>query len=183
MTLPAKDDGIPGTITETSLVLRPGLTYKQWEKVGIQLGLMQRGVMFWVADWMEHGETAYGEKFTQALEMTGYSPQTLLNIAWVGRAVPRSRRRDDLSFGHHACVAGLEPKEQAAWLKRAAEGDGGTRWSEKRFREELRARSNGSAGPASAPPAATTSTSTVEPAPAAGRVLICPCGRRHLIQC
>ena len=51
------------------------------------------------------------------------SERTLLNWAWTCRSIPRSRRRESLSFSHHVLVAPLELEEQAIYFDRAeAEG-------------------------------------------------------------
>jgi hypothetical protein len=45
--------------------------------------------------------------------------QNRLNYAWVARRFAMSRRRDTLSFGHHAEVAALPEPEQDFWLREA----------------------------------------------------------------
>src|SRR5262249_35172030 len=75
---------------------------------------------------------------------TGFSYQTLRNYSWVASRFPLSRRRDSLSFGHHAEVAALDEEEQEAWLRRADL----RRWSRNELRRNVRqARHAGSALP------------------------------------
>jgi len=84
---------------------------------------------------MRYGSERWGEKYSKAAEISGYDVQSLRNMAYVaGRFDQVSRRRDLLSWSHHAEVAALEPKEQDRWLERAIH----KRLSVSAFRSELR---------------------------------------------
>lgn len=83
--------------------------------------LTETAAKFWLGDLLAYGEDEFGETYTQALEMTGYAMQTAKNIVWVARAVASPRRREDLSFEHHAEVAPLTPAKQTEWLAKAAD--------------------------------------------------------------
>jgi N6-adenosine-specific RNA methylase IME4 len=110
-------------MTPVGLDLPPGLSFERWQALGRNLLLMQRAVMWWIGDWLNYGERAYGEKYSQAIEMTGYDYQTLRDAAWVSGSIELSRRRDNLSFSHHKEVASLTPARQNEWLA-VAERDG-----------------------------------------------------------
>lgn len=73
----------------------------------------------WLGDLLRFGEVTYGERYAQAMDVTGLAYQTLANAAWVAGSVDVSRRRETLSFGHHAEVAALPAAEQVAWLDKA----------------------------------------------------------------
>lgn len=92
-------------------------TFEQWEEVGKFIKKSGQSVQFWLGDWLNYGESEWGEKYSQALEETDYALGTLQNSAWVAGRV--SRRHENLSFGHHQNVAHLEPVEQEKWLKKA----------------------------------------------------------------
>ena len=66
---------------------------------------------------------------------TGLSYQTLRNYAWIAGRYPVARRRDDLSFGHHAEVASLSEDDQDMWLLRSSV----QKWSRNDLRRALRA--------------------------------------------
>jgi N6-adenosine-specific RNA methylase IME4 len=104
------------SMTPIGLDLPPGLSFERWSEIGRNLLLMGRAVMWWIGDWLNYGERAYGEKYSQAVDATGYDVQTLMNASWVCRSVEISRRREILSFGHHAEVASLSPGDQDRWL-------------------------------------------------------------------
>jgi hypothetical protein len=124
------------TPTRLSLASRPDLTFEQFKAIGIYLSRVHDGTKFWVADWYLEGEQRFGEEMVQAVTATGRSERTLLNWVWVARSVPPSRRRENLTFTHHAIVAPLEPAEQAEWLDRA-ECD---RWSSRELQGAIKDR-------------------------------------------
>jgi hypothetical protein len=74
---------------------------------------------WWLGDWILYGEYTYGKRYAEALKLAPLSYQTLRNHAWVARRFPVSRRRDALSFQHHAEVAALPDAERELWLQRA----------------------------------------------------------------
>lgn len=116
---PLQTDGIPGEVTTTGLQLDRGLSFHEWEAVGRKLGNVGRAVMWWIGDWINYGEDVYGEKYSQALEVTGYDYETLRAAGWVAGKVETVRRRTVLSWSHHKEVAALPPAEQDAWLDKA----------------------------------------------------------------
>lgn len=79
--------------------------------------------MWWLGDWAHYGEATFGALAKQVLAAIGYEYQTLANAKWVASRVAFSRRRETLSFGHHAEVAALPPAAQRRWLT-AADRDG-----------------------------------------------------------
>lgn len=107
------------TLTKTGLLAHGSPTFTEWEYCGNFLKQTDKAVQFWIGDWLNYGESKYGETYTQALEATDYENKTLRNGKWVASRVELSRRRDNLSFSHHEEVASLEPSEQDYWLDRA----------------------------------------------------------------
>src|SRR6476661_6992142 len=91
-----------------------------WVKAGHQLGAMTRCSQWLLGDWIRYGTARWGEKYTQAARITGYDVHSLRNIAYVAGRVDVSRRRDTLTWSHHAEVCPLEPDDQDEWLDRAA---------------------------------------------------------------
>jgi hypothetical protein len=89
-----------------------------------------------LGDWLVFGRQHYPSRYRDALDATQLDYQTLRNYAWVAGRIPPSRRRDTLSFQHHATVASLSEVEQELWLSRADR----LGWSRSRLRTELAAR-------------------------------------------
>jgi hypothetical protein len=111
---------------------RPGATFsiawtpsedidvREWVRAGKRLGAMTRCSQWWLGDWVRYGTGRWGEKYKEAARISGYDIKTLRNIAYVAEQIEVSRRRDDLTWSHHAEVCGLEPEEQDKWLEVAA---------------------------------------------------------------
>jgi hypothetical protein len=91
-----------------------------WVRVGHRLGAMDRCSRWLVGDWIRYGTARWGEKYKEISQITGYDVKTLRNIAYVSGQVDMSRRRDNLSWSHHAEVCALDPEQQDQWLDLAA---------------------------------------------------------------
>jgi len=128
----AGSEGTP--YTPIGLRLPASLTFERWQALGRRIGSITSASAWWIGDWAFYGEGNYGEKYKQAIAVTGLDHQTLRNYAWVARRFDLSRRRDKLSFGHHAELAALPEREQDQWLDQAE----GSRWSRNELRAHLR---------------------------------------------
>lgn len=124
-------DGV--AIRPTGLVITRELDYGEWSALGVKLRLLEKAIQFAIGDWLNYGNARYGETYTQAVEETGYSVGSLMNMKFVASRIEPSRRREALSFSHHAEVAGLPPSEQELWLN-AAEHEG---WTRQQLRDAL----------------------------------------------
>lgn len=96
------------------------LDVREWVLAGKRLGAMTRCSQWWLGDWLRYGTLRWGEKYREAARITGYDIKTLRNIAYVSGQVDLSRRRDNLTWSHHAEVCSLEPDQQDRWLDFAA---------------------------------------------------------------
>jgi hypothetical protein len=121
--------------TACGLQLSADTDFDAWAALGARMALMTSACAWCLGDWLVFGERAYGQRYKTALETTSLDYQTLRNYAWVARTFPLSRRRDRLSFQHHAEVAALPEPQQDLWLMRAERA----RWSRNEFRRQLRA--------------------------------------------
>jgi hypothetical protein len=111
------------------------MSFDSWRQLGSRIAIVADSSAWWLGDWLLYGEQAYGDRYEQAIADTSLGYQTLRNYAWVARKFPMSRRRDTLSFGHHAEVAALSDDEQDMWLTRAER----LTWSRNQLRRGLRA--------------------------------------------
>jgi hypothetical protein len=96
------------------------LTLDEWRVSGVRLGAAGRSTNWWIGDWVRYGVSRYGQKYDLACEITGYDDQTLMNFAYVAGRFEISRRREELSWSHHAELAPLLEEAQERWLDRAA---------------------------------------------------------------
>jgi hypothetical protein len=93
------------------------LDVAEWIMQGRRLGSIGRGVAWWIGDWVNYGNAKFGEKYSRAARITGYDVQSLMNMAYVASRFDRSRRRESLSWSHHAELAGLPIEQQEVWLE------------------------------------------------------------------
>jgi hypothetical protein len=105
-------------LTETSWSPRRELTLAEWIGHGKSLGSVARASGWWIGDWIRYGSAKYGEKYEAAARVTGYDIHSLMNMAYVARRFEISRRREKLSFSHHAELAALSADQQDVWLDR-----------------------------------------------------------------
>ena len=120
-----------GALRTTGLYLAdPNLTYTQLEAVGGLLGRMHQSLRFAIGDYLLLLENMYPEKFSQGAEVLGISEEGLREYLRVSEKVPRSIRREKLSWSHHRAVAALskvnkdgkiesDVRSQREWLQRA----------------------------------------------------------------
>lgn len=97
------------------------LTLEEARDVAQALGAMARGHQWWIGDLLVYSEDKFGEEFAQLEAELELEPRTAGNYRYVAAAVAPSRRREDLSWSHHAEVARLKPAQQKSMLKWAAE--------------------------------------------------------------
>jgi hypothetical protein len=123
------------TRTRSSLTFDSAYSFESWQQLGAHLGGYASSSMWWLGDWLDFGHQMYGSRYKLGVALTGLDDKTLRNYAYVARRVGASRRRDTLSFQHHAEVAALAPDQQDLWLDQAqAEG-----WTRSELRQRLRA--------------------------------------------
>jgi N6-adenosine-specific RNA methylase IME4 len=110
------------TFTKSGLLIKGKPDLDEYAAAGVFIDWSLEGSPWWKSDWLAYGETRgdWQERLAQAVEKTGLSEKTLLNMKRVAEQVPPSRRRADVSFGVHAVVAPLREKDQVELLERAA---------------------------------------------------------------
>jgi hypothetical protein len=122
-------------VRKCGLSIPDGVSFDSWRELGCRVAVVANCSAWWLGDWLVYGEQAYGDRYQQAIADTSLGYQTLRNYAWVARKFHMSRRRDELSFGHHVEVAALPDDEQDLWLARAEQSN----WSRNQLRQQLRA--------------------------------------------
>jgi len=87
------------------------MTFKEWEDE-IKAVTRDRWQTAWkLGALLNYGEREYGEMYAQALDHTHYEYSTVRKFKYVEARFPKGRRRNNLSWSHHAEVASLPPKE------------------------------------------------------------------------
>lgn len=95
------------------------ITLSEWQDAGKFIGRVGGAWQFWVGDWINASNAAWGETYNLASEITGMKPEVLMNIASVCSKVHFSFRNENLTFTHHVAVSALPPEQQKEWLDRA----------------------------------------------------------------
>jgi hypothetical protein len=139
---------LPGASAATAcgLTLPEDLSENDWTEIGRALGRVQQATQWWIGDWWAFGvEQRYGARraLVESEEWGGPDFQTCMNAASVCRAFAEtSRRREVLSFKHHAEVMALSKKQAdrlLSWCEAAIAETGKPR-STRELREEMRQR-------------------------------------------
>jgi hypothetical protein len=130
------DFGKQTGVTSFGLYLPQKMPFEAWHRLGTQIALISNVSAWWLGDWLVYGADEYPGRYKDAIAGTSLDYKTLRNYAWVARRFEMSRRRDKLSFQHHAEVAALTVPEQELWLDRAQ----AFRWSKSELRHRLHQR-------------------------------------------
>ena len=142
----------------------PGdLGLAEWSALGRRFGEIGRCSQWWLGDWISYGNAKFGERYSRAVKLTGYDVQSLMNMVYVASRFEIYRRRENLSWSHHATLAPLDVDSQEHWLTRAL----ADRLSVADLRVELRGRQQ-----------ATKEAPAVQAPEPAYATLVCPnCGQ------
>lgn len=123
----------PARVTPNGLQISPGIDFESWMTMGQRITGISNACSWCLGDWLIYGERAFAARYKAAVAATSLDYQTLRNYAWVARRFEMSRRRDTLSFQHHAEVAALPEAHQDLWLLRAERAH----WSRNELRRRL----------------------------------------------
>jgi N6-adenosine-specific RNA methylase IME4 len=125
------------TLHEEGLDVDGVPTFREHESVGEFIRRAHKASGWWLADWLNYGESRsdFKQKLEAVLDAGIVKEKTAQNLKYIGKAIPRARRRENVDFSLHAEVAGLEPDEQDEWLEKA-ETEGYTR---QELRKQIRA--------------------------------------------
>jgi hypothetical protein len=115
-------------ITPVGWVLPPDLTEPQWQECGKLLQRIDGARQWWIGDWWNAG-VKWGEGKTTCEALgPGFEYGTVRNCGSIAGKIELSRRRDNLTYGHHVEVCSLDdPAVQdrfLAWCE-APLADGG----------------------------------------------------------
>lgn len=118
-------------ISLTAMSLPDGLDFDHWSKIADGLSFLRRSIAkqslaFYVGDWLNYGDTTFtdmADRYAEAIEATGYNKGTLYNCKRVAQAFPPDRRKEELTWSHHAVVAPLPQADQDYLLETAVQDD------------------------------------------------------------
>jgi hypothetical protein len=111
-------------------------SHENWQQALAVTFRLESGLQWIIGDLIAFGNTfGYGDEKAVA-ELFGKKPQTLYNYASVCRSFAKiSRRRENLTFGHHEAVTGVDNEQRQDQLLDQAEAKG---WSVAQLRHETK---------------------------------------------
>jgi hypothetical protein len=117
------------TEAATGLSFADDTPFEVWGFLIERLVRQSKRIEWAIGDAIRFGEQAYGDdRYTQWIEETGLSENTLTTYRWVAERIDPLRRRKDVGWAHHREVASLPAPVQETLLDRA-ESAGMTRWA------------------------------------------------------
>jgi hypothetical protein len=141
----AMTNGAGGIVdaSRSGLRLDPTLPFDAWKALGARIKVRSDASSWWLGDWLIFGRHQYGDRYRDAFEVTGLDEQTLDNFGVVARRFESSRRRENLSFQHHADVCEMTDETQDHWLNLAAKNG----WPKSELRIRIRDAARTSSNP------------------------------------
>jgi hypothetical protein len=91
-------------------------TREEWCECGRFLRLAEGNVHFWIGDWLIYGQAHFKQDYEEAIDLTGYSYNTLRKDKYTAERIPPERRRANVDVAIHQEVASLPPLEFLAIL-------------------------------------------------------------------
>ena len=122
-------------ITRTGLVIAEDASEAELIEVGRQLAAAEGALQWWVGDLAVAMGKRYGESYVALMEATGLDYDTCRKAKVVAKKIELFRRRHNLSWSHHAEIAGMDDTEADQWLDRAEKKS----WTRADLRRELKA--------------------------------------------
>jgi hypothetical protein len=120
--------------SRSGLRLDPRMPFETWKALGGRIKVRSDASSWWLGDWLVFGRHEYGERHREAIAATGLDDRTLDSLAVIARRFRRSRRRESLSFQHHADVCDMPDAAQESWLNLATKNG----WSKGELRLRIR---------------------------------------------
>jgi len=133
-------------VTRLGLVLPDDLSHADWLRIGGKVTETVASAMWIMGDWLVFGHKHYGdslwhgrtpiELYDRLADETGYASGTLQNARMVCARIPRSRRRENVTYSHaQEIVARCDSQEDIeGWVDYVSN----ERPSTKALREKLR---------------------------------------------
>lgn len=113
----------PFTFTEQGMEVEGEPDFETWLACAEQMGKVARLSAKWWALLLAYGEQRWGEKYAQAVDVSGLSYQTLANAVYTVRKIPPEKWNDSLTFEHYRILATYceDDRDIDEWANKAAE--------------------------------------------------------------
>lgn len=121
-------DGVK--LTKVGMAFRDDLPHYAWRKMAPLFRLahddLERKstrIAFALGDWINFGDSKYGEKYAQAVAETGFSEGHLADVASIARKFESSVRTELLHLQHYRTVRALPEEDRRLLLSKALVAD------------------------------------------------------------
>lgn len=109
------------TLSGNRVSFKKSATLEDGRLAGIEIQQQTRSNLWHLGDWVLAMQERFGEEASQYVSAEHFTEAHLKRATWVCDKIEPARRVAQLSFEHHAAVAGLaEKRDQDRWLKKAA---------------------------------------------------------------
>ena len=111
-----------GTLYPTGWVEPEDMQEEDWINQGATFQVLESALPWVIGDWLNAGQRKYGEKYTQAILVTGKKLEQLKQWCWLANTFALNERYplgSGISYTHHRTVAKLPREERNAWLATA----------------------------------------------------------------
>lgn len=123
------------TMSTVGLEFHRDLSFDECVRGAEQLGHIDRASRWVWGDLLNHVDTHYGERYGEIAAHSELDYQSLAHCKVVADAIEFCRRRQNLSWAHHAEVAPLDVEQQEYWLAQSENRS----WSRRELRARLKA--------------------------------------------
>lgn len=116
-----------GIVSATGIALKDETPEKEWHRITEEVcrifeftGKKHAQAAMMLGDLLKFGEEKYSESYANVIDATRdymrVQIKTLTNWAWIAGKIAPSRRRENLTLGHHEAVARLAIEDQDKFL-------------------------------------------------------------------
>ena len=112
-------DNLETTKYPLALKFKPDTEITPFIAIFGALHFFEKAYKWWLGDCINFGENKYGEKYAQAIELTGLDGDYLKNISYCARQVKPENRNVNISWSLHLIVSPMVDAEQKKWLEMA----------------------------------------------------------------
>lgn len=116
-----------GIVSSTGIALKDETPEKEWHRITEEVcrifeftGKKHAQAAMMLGDLLRFGEEKYSESYANVIDATRdymrVQIKTLTNWAWIAGKIAPSRRRENLTLGHHEAVARLAIEDQDKFL-------------------------------------------------------------------
>ena len=109
-------------LTPTGLVISGAPSLAEWQACGARLRQVEGAIQFWIGDWVNYGHKAYGDKYVEAVDATGFDQRTIETYSYVAQNITITLRSVNLPFSVHREIAPLPREKQVEIIRRAESG-------------------------------------------------------------